>query len=312
LALAFALGVVWCVITDRPGDGVRRGGLYDADLASGDISSVSPIWNEIVSREWAQPTGVTEEPAASNDLGPVLAVVVDDCGGSLEMARRLLSVDIPLTWSVIPYLRYSEKTAELLLSEDVPFLVHVPMQALGDADGKAGERNYYHIGVGMTREAVAGALEPMLDSLPGAYGINNHRGSKATADSDVMDSVMRVLAKRGMFFMDSRTSPKSVAYKSALKNGVAAAENSHFLDNEPDRARIAEELAVASAMAKKRGSAIAICHLRPETVAFFEDFKAGKIEVDGINAISAVSAIKFVTLPQLMELRKGELYIDEK
>jgi polysaccharide deacetylase 2 family uncharacterized protein YibQ len=308
LALAFALGVVWCVLTDSPGDGVRYGGRYDTGPASDDISSGSPIWNEIVSREWAPP-GVTEAPAASEDLGPVLALVVDDCGGSLEMARRLLSVDIPLTWSVIPYLKYSEKTAELLRSEDVPFLVHVPMQALADPDGKAGEKNYYHIGVGMTREAVCGALEPMLDSLPGAYGINNHRGSKATADADVMDSVMRVLAKRGMFFMDSRTSPKSVAYKSALKNGVAAAENSHFLDNESDRTRIAEELAVASSMAKKRGSAIAICHLRPETVAFFEDFKAGKIEVDGI---SAISAIRFVTLPQLMELRKGELYIDEK
>jgi polysaccharide deacetylase 2 family uncharacterized protein YibQ len=233
-------------------------------------------------------------------MRPVLAVVVDDCGGNIALARRLLSVDLSLTWSIIPHLRYSEETAELLRSKDVPFLVHVPMQARGDPDGKAGERGYYRIGVGMRPEAIRASLVSMLDSLPGAYGINNHRGSKATEDPEVMRPIMEELADRHMFFLDSRTSPKSVAYESASQNGLTAAKNSHFLDNEPDRLRISEEVARIVAIARKHGSAIAICHLRPDTVAFFEDFKAGKLEVKG------VSEIRFVTLPELMELLGGD------
>ena len=47
-------------------------------------------------------------------------------------------------------------------------------------------------------------LERDLDSVPGAVGVNNHMGSAATADPRLMRVVARVLARRGLFFVDSR------------------------------------------------------------------------------------------------------------
>jgi polysaccharide deacetylase 2 family uncharacterized protein YibQ len=231
---------------------------------------------------------------------PALALVLDDCGGSLELARRVISLDLPMTWAIIPNIKYSVATAELLRGHGVPFLVHVPMQAEGDPDGEAGSGGRYHVGVGMGRGDVRDAMVPLLDSLEGAYGVNNHRGSKATADAELMGHVMELLAEREMFFMDSRTSPKSVAYDVAVAKGLGAAKNSHFLDNASDRGKIFQTTMAAMEGARKKGSAVAICHLRPETVACLERL-ALDVE-DGMHK----SGVMLITLPQLADSAKGD------
>jgi polysaccharide deacetylase 2 family uncharacterized protein YibQ len=238
-----------------------------------------------------------DEPM-EEDMPPEIAIVLDDCGGNVELARRVLSLGLPMTWAIIPNLKYSEKTAEMLLSSGVPFLVHVPMQALSDPDGDTGR---YVIGTGMERRQVRAALIPLLDSLDGAYGINNHRGSKATSDAELMGFVMEVLAERGMFFLDSRTSSRSVAYEAALENGLDAASNSLFLDNEPDKNEISGRMKKALADARGKGGIIVICHLRTATVAFLEDFA---LEIkDGRHE----TGVRLITLPQWVESAKGEI-----
>lgn len=254
-----------------------------ADEREPDASGAEPVPEETV------------ETAASLDKMPMLAIVMDDCGGNLALARRVKSLDLPLTWAILPHLQYSAKTAEMLRSADIPFLIHVPMQAVSDPDGRAGQRGQYAIGVDMEEAAVRKALVPILDSLPGAYGINNHRGSKATADASVMKAVMKVLAERSMFFLDSSTTPKTVAYKTALGQGLIARKNGHFLDNESDREKIASEVEHATKVAARRGSLIAICHLRPETVAFLENYA---------TRIAAEDRVRLVTLPQMVEYQK--------
>jgi polysaccharide deacetylase 2 family uncharacterized protein YibQ len=231
---------------------------------------------------------------------PKIALVLDDCGANMGLARRVLSLDLPITWAIIPNLRHSSETAEILRGSGVPFLVHVPMQAETDPDGHAGESGYYHIAAGMSAEEVREALAPLLDSLEGEYGINNHRGSKATADGEVMGYVMEVLAERGLFFFDSRTSPRSAAYEAAVSAGLESAFNSRFLDNESDRTKIAFQMSKALDMARKNGMTAAICHLRPETVSFLENFA---LEVSGETHESGV---KFITLPQWAECSKED------
>lgn len=230
----------------------------------------------------------------SPDCGRFLAIVMDDCGGNMDLARRVRSLDLPLTWAIIPNLRFSSETALLLAESDIPFLIHVPMQAIPDPDGKAGDPRYYYIGAGMSSADVREALNPLLDSLPGAYGINNHRGSKATEDRELMDSVMAVLKERGFFFMDSSTSRKTVAYEAAAGMGLRTAKNNRFLDNESDRAKISAQIEKAISSAKKSNQ-IAICHLRPETVAALEALSPDEIAKGGV---------RLVTLPQLMELEE--------
>jgi polysaccharide deacetylase 2 family uncharacterized protein YibQ len=223
---------------------------------------------------------------------PVIAVVLDDCGGNLEMARSVLSTDVPLTWAIIPNLKYSDETAALLREAGVPFLAHVPMQAVIDPPGRAGRRGLYSIGAGMSAEEVRAALVPILDGMEGLFGVNNHRGSRATSDRGVMDAVMAVLAERDLFFLDSRTSPESVAYRSAVEHGLNAAYNSYFLDNKSDRDSIAARMRDAMKAASRKGMIVAICHLRPETVAFLEDF-AGEV-----NQGTHESGVRFITLEE--------------
>ncbi len=238
----------------------------------------------------------TEETRISTRM-PVLALVLDDCGSSIELARRLHEHKLPLTWSIIPNLRYSREIADMLRGSGTPFLVHVPMQAEVDPDGKAGTRGAdYLIGVGMKPEAIRRTLLTLLDTLPGAYGISNHRGSKATADRRTMEAVVRVLQERNLFFLDSRTSSRSIAYDTAKAFGLRTASNSGFLDNEPNLQKMEVELNLAIAHAKEEGGAIAICHLRPDTVAFLERLSRDELAQKGVL---------LVTLPQLMQLREG-------
>ncbi|MDR1651489.1 MAG: divergent polysaccharide deacetylase family protein [Synergistaceae bacterium] len=239
----------------------------------------------------------------SEDHGPRapgLAIVIDDCGADMRLARRIVSLDIPVTCAIIPNLKYAEDTAELFEENGIPYLVHVPMQALSDPDGKSGDRRYYYIGSGMSEREVKDALEPLLDSLKGAFGVNNHRGSKATSDPELMGYVMDVLAERDMFFLDSRTSPRSVAYDAAAKRGLASAENSFFLDNESDREKISSAAAGAIRTVQKKGSAVAICHLRPETVFFLEDFSRE------VSQGRHESGVDLITLTRWAEYAKGE------
>lgn len=247
------------------------------------------------------PDKTPSDPLALPDVRvpgtPALALVIDDCGFSMEYARRVVACGLRMTWAIIPNLRFSTETAELLDANGIPYLIHVPMQAYVDPDNVAGRKNTYSIGVNMSYGAVRDALLPLLDSLPAAYGINNHRGSKATSDKATMDHVMKVLSQRHLFFMDSSTSSKTVGYRTALAYGLDTVKNNYFLDNEPDRAKIKAQLDKAIEGAKKKGSAVAICHLRPDTIALLETIG---------SSYFANRGVRLVTLPQLVELRKGD------
>ena len=129
------------------------------------------------SEEDSPPSGQTVK---HRDERPLLAIVLDDCGGNAALARRVKSLDLPITWAIIQNLRYSAETAEMLRDAGIPFLVHLPMQADGDPDGKAGDTKtsrYYYVGAGMSEQEVHDAMTPLLDCLEGEYAVNNHRGS---------------------------------------------------------------------------------------------------------------------------------------
>ncbi|GHV26611.1 hypothetical protein FACS1894167_00210 [Synergistales bacterium] len=266
---------------------------HDIDYTSGAVSADGGVSADNTVRRAVK----TRAPYRGDKA--LLAIVLDDCGGNMELAREVRDMKLPLTWAVIPNLRYSRATVSMLKENDIPFLVHFPMQALPDPDGFAGKKSpkgdyrYYYVGVGMSEKEVRDAMIPVLDSMEGAFGLNNHRGSKATEEWAVMRHVMKVLSERGLFFLDSSTTRNSVAYKAALEEELAARKNGHFLDNESNRTKIAKQFDIAVTMAKKRGSLIVICHLRPETVAFLRSLSA-----DGAGR----KGIRLVTLPELVKL----------
>lgn len=259
---------------------------YDAEKPGDDLSEDEG--SEIVSD--------APQPDPTPDTSPVLALVVDDCGFNMKFAHRLFARRLPITWAIIPNTAYSKETAALLDEGEVPYLIHLPMQANGDPSGKAGDPKHYCIGAGMSRDDVRAMVLPIIESMPNAVGVNNHRGSLATSDRQLMNSLMSVLSEHDLFFLDSRTSRDSAAYDEARSAGIDAMKNSLFLDNEADRNKIRAQVEVAIDRAVDRGSLIAICHLRPETLAFFESID---------DEFFTDRGVRLVTLPELIALEKG-------
>jgi len=215
---------------------------------------------------------------------PAVAVIVDDLGFSLDAAKRLASIPIPATWAIIPYQRFSQATARMAGDLGIPFLVHMPMEAKGSpGDRKALVR------AGMDPEAVRVAVRNALWSLPGAAGLNNHQGSRATEDPRAMGGVMLELKAEGLFFVDSRTSGGSVAYHVAVETGLPATSNRFFLDHYDEESFLREQFRKAFARARKNGGAVAICHARPGTLVFLPKLRKMTPE-----------DVEFVTVPEYL------------
>ncbi len=136
------------------------------------------------------------------------------------------------------------------------------------------------------QEEVARTLTAMLESVPGAVGVNNHQGSRATADAQLMAETMTALRDRGLFFIDSRTTTETVAYQEAERLGVPAAYRKVFLDDVPDRGAIRGELERAARLAQRQGWSIAIGHPHPTTMESLKESLPG-LEARGIRLVFA-------------------------
>lgn len=221
---------------------------------------------------------------SEQEMKPIMAIVVDDGGNDLRMAQKVSSLDIPLTWAILPYTRYAKETASTAENSKVPYLLHLPMQAEIDKDPKE-----YLVGEGMDRQSIRNVTQKALDSLPSPIGINNHRGSLATSKWDIMVPVIDVLKEKGLCFLDSRTSGKSVAYEVAKAAGITSFRNRGFLDGTPDKDSIKARFDQAVKTAVKRGDLIVICHFRPATLLFLE----------ALNREYRQLPVRLVTLPEM-------------
>ena len=213
--------------------------------------------------------------------------MVDDGGNSLDMAKKIASLDLPLTWAILPYTKYAVETAAIADKAGTPYLLHLPMQAEIDKDPKE-----YLVGEGMDRNMIRGITVKALDSLPSPIGINNHRGSLATSKWDVMVPIIDVLKERKLLFLDSRTSNKSVAYEAAKAAGITAFRNRGFLDGTPDKDSIRARFDQAVKTTQQRGDMIVICHFRPATLLFLEKLNKNHTELP----------VRLVTLPEMAEI----------
>ena len=205
------------------------------------------------------------------DHGPggVLAIVIDDIGFDPPSRTLLASLEGPLALAVIPNAPHGAEAARLAREKGWDLLVHLPM------DPEAGRAEKDSLGPKDDDAAIRAGVLAALTRFPGALGINNHQGSKATADARVVRDVLEVVKERGLLFLDSRTTPASVAGAEAAKLGVPFLARDVFLDDaatesaDPGGAPGALETAWEKgiALAKKRGQAIVIGHPRKETLA---------------------------------------------
>lgn len=215
-----------------------------------------------------------------------LAIILDDLGYDQASADAVLKIPFRLTVSVIPGLPRSTEVAEEAQSRGDEVILHLPMESESDT----APAEPVELRVGMPLDQVNQILESMLESVPGAAGVNNHEGSRATADRGLMQELMPALRRRGLFFVDSRTTAKTVAYDVARQDGVLAASRNVFLDDTPSREAILSQLDLAAREARKKGSAIAIGHPHPATIAALEE-GLPRIHAQGIELVFVSSLV---------------------
>lgn len=169
-------------------------------------------------------------------------------------------------------------------------LLHLPMEPEGYPAKDPGPGA---ILLSHGRREIHRILEEDLSTVPGVVGVNNHMGSRATADERVMEAVLDEIRNRGFFFIDSRTSPQTLGFVIATRMGIRTAERDIFLDNDPDPAAIDARVDELLDLAEKRGWAIGIGHAHPLTAEALEKM-AVKARQRGIQWISLESLIAYV------------------
>lgn len=211
-------------------------------------------------------TGAKDSLHAGGPPGPYsaprLAIILDDLGSDRTAAEAIFALPYPLTISVLPNHEHSTEIANEAHRRGYQVMLHLPMQSIANETPEAQE-----LRPGMLATEVSALVEQFLQKVPGATGVNNHQGSQATADVELMDELMPVLRDRRLFYVDSRTTAATVAFDTAQSFGVRSAfRNVPFLDDVAEVAAVRKQLALALRGAREKGEAIAIGHPHPATL----------------------------------------------
>jgi len=203
------------------------------------------------------------------DGRPVIAIVIDDLGLDRKRSARTVALRGPLTLAWLPYAGEVGRQAAAARAAGHELLLHAPMQPQG-RENPGPNALTTNLPPDEIRRRVAGYLA----LLPEAVGLNNHMGSHFTRDAQAMTPVIEELRSRGLLFLDSRTALDSVAASVARAADVPTAVRDVFLDNEQSAEYVNARLAEVEAVAKRRGSAIAIGHPHEATLNALEPWLA--------------------------------------
>lgn len=199
------------------------------------------------------------------DGRPMVAIVLDDVGPQAANAARALALPAPLTLAFLPYAENLPALVGAARRRGHEILVHLPMEPLGGADPGP-----HALRAGLDRAELLRRLDWNLARFEGYVGVNNHMGSRLTADAAAMEVVLGALKPRGLLFLDSRTTPDSVTGATARRLGLPSTDRDVFLDNVIEGPAIGAQLAAVEARARQRGAAVAIGHPHPATLDALE------------------------------------------
>ena len=217
---------------------------------------------------WGTGTAADALPPPDPVAGPVIAVVIDDLGNSLEEGRRVVSLPGPVACSILPHTEHGPHIADLAHAASKEVLLHLPMESVGEKPLGSGG-----ITLEMTESEIRATVADDLASIPHLAGMNNHEGSLITQHPGDMAWILQVLhtANASYYYIDSYTSPDSVAYQIARERQVPAARRNVFLDDVNTEDAVREQWNRLLKLARRDGFALAIGHPRSVTLKVLEE-----------------------------------------
>jgi len=236
----------------------------------------------------AGPKKVKAPLAAKSPHVARVAILIDDMGSNLLRLQEILELDSPITISVLPHLRHSRDVSRIASESGRDVLLHLPMEPRNMVVNHPGKGVLL---TDMAGDAIRKIVEDDLLDVPEAVGVNNHMGSKFTEDEPGMRQVFAVLKEKGLFFVDSRTTSASLGRRLARESGVENAQRDVFLDNKRDVVYIDSQIDTLVKIAAKEGSAIAIGHPYPETLAALKRMVPG-MRARGIEVVPVSELVR--------------------
>ena len=233
---------------------------------------LTELESEVVETEVPKvyPDSLKEKPAEAEKveisqipMRGVIGIIIDDFGYRNDhISNGFLEIPAKLTYAIIPGHDHSQSFSKRAYDAGYEIIVHLPMENIGKTYG---EEEYVLMSYFQDDE-IKNRIYKAFDHLPESIGLNNHQGSRGTADSRVMTHVANVVKEKKKFFIDSRTTSNSLAESTMRKYGVPTNKRDIFLDNELDEEKIKAQLLKLADVSEKKGIAIGIGHVKPQTL----------------------------------------------
>ncbi len=193
----------------------------------------------------------------AHEAMPRVAIIIDDVGYDKKIADRFLALDAVLTFSVLPFSPFKDHIVKAAHNKKIDIMLHLPMEPIEYPSVKPGPGGLFS---SMSPDQLIDQLNRNIRNIPHVKGVNNHMGSRLTTVSSQMNQVFSILKKKGLYFIDSRTTADTLCYQSARLFQVPFAERSVFLDHVQDPAFIRRQLRKLVRDAVKNGEAVGIAH----------------------------------------------------
>ena len=180
-------------------------------------------------------------------------------------AERYFAIRQKLTLSVPPDESSSAEIASLARRNGHEVLLHLSLKR------NAGSDSDKTVPAAANDEGIRDRLYRELTQVPGAVGVNTHVAPRSGADFPVMREMLEVLQKRGLLFLDSRSTDESLDAAVARALGVPVAQRDLLIDAEGDGVRAVEtKLWELAEIARRQGHAVGIGRDREATLLALE------------------------------------------
>jgi polysaccharide deacetylase 2 family uncharacterized protein YibQ len=216
----------------------------------------SPTFEIYPSKEIPPVKKPVKSPAPQKQL-PLVAIIIDDLGYDKKIARKFSNLNAMLTFSILPHSPFQKSIARLSRDKGLGIMLHLPMEPVEYPDVNPGPGTLL---TSMTPDQLTHQLEKDLDAVPFIRGVNNHMGSRMTADSSQMYQIFSILKKRGLYFVDSRTTVETLCKPSARLFQIPFAQRDVFLDHRVEVEFIRKQLKELVRIAQRNGYAVGIGH----------------------------------------------------
>ncbi|MGM0383717.1 MAG: divergent polysaccharide deacetylase family protein [Thermodesulfobacteriota bacterium] len=201
---------------------------------------------------------------------PKIGIIIDDLGYDMSLANALLGLDLPLTFSVLPFTPNTRLIARKARNNGLETMLHLPMEPMDYPAINPGEGVLL---VSMDKETILDTLNRDLSRIPCVAGVNNHMGSRFTENEEKMKLVLAELKNKGLYYIDSRTTRGTVGFDVAKKMALRTAKRDVFLDNHLSETALKIQMEKLLSIARHKGSAIGIGHPHKKTFDLLKNFQ---------------------------------------